>query len=143
MLNNFRKLTEKSFFKFLIVGGTAFVIDYGSFYTLYFILGITLYIANSISFGLGLITSFLLNRLWTFSNRNFTKKAHHQFGFFSALALVNLFLSNVFIGLLNHIGISPRFGKIITIAVIAIWNYHLYKKLIFTEQRSAAKDLKD
>lgn len=143
MLNNFNKLTRSSTFRFLLVGGSAFIVDYGSFYALYYGLGIALYIANSFSFGLGLVISFMLNRLWTFGDRNFTKKAHHQLGFYSLLAIINLFLTNVFVGLLNHVGVGPRIGKIITIAVIAAWNFYIYHKFIFTEQKSITKDLAD
>lgn len=133
-------MLDRPSIRFLIVGGFTFVVDYGSFFILFTALNEALYVANSISFTLGLITSFSLNRAWTFSNNNFAKRVSHQFGSYLVLALTNLLMSNVFVGLLRHIGVNPRIGKIITIAVISIWNFFMYKKFIFTPEKSDSKN---
>jgi putative flippase GtrA len=132
---NLKQRVSKSFLKYIGVGIVAFGVEYGSFYALYLNAKWPLYFANSISFGLGLLTSFLLNRLWTFGGKNYQKKAAHQLSFYIALALINLLLTNVFIGVLEKIGTNPRIGKLVAMVITSLWNYFLFKALIFTHRR--------
>jgi putative flippase GtrA len=116
------------------VGVVAFCAEYGSFYGLYVEAKWPLYIANSISFGLGLLTSFLLNRLWTFSHKKYQKKPAHQFSFYMILALINLVLTNLLVGWLKFMGVNPRIGKLAAMIITSLWNYILFKLIIFTHQ---------
>ena len=132
-----RKLPiSQSLFKYLAVGVVAFGVEYGSFYGLFFGAGWPLYAANSISFGLGLLTSFSLNRLWTFGHKSYQKRATHQLGFYVTLALVNLLLTNVFVDLLTQLGMNPRFGKLVAMLITSLWNYFLFKFLIFNHKKN-------
>jgi putative flippase GtrA len=130
------KLTEESFSRYVLAGAGAFVIEYGSFYLMYVRLKGPLYLANSISFGLGLLTSFLLNRLWTFGHKSYSKRTAHQLSFYITLALVNLLLTNVLVGLLKQVEVNPRIGKLIAMIVTSLWNYVLFKAIIFTHRKN-------
>jgi len=124
---------SKSLKRYIIVGSIAAIIEYGSFYGLYFGLHWPLYIANSISFGLALLTSFLLNRLWTFKGKeSYNKKTIHQFGYYLTLSFINLLLTNIVIGVFWHIGINPSRGKLIAMVITSLWNYVIFKQTIFT-----------
>lgn len=125
-------------FKYLTVGVTAVVVEYGSFTLMYGVADWQLYVANSISFTLGLLTSFFLNRLWTFghADKSYSKKASHQLGFYVALAITNLLLSNILIGLLSQI-LDPRYAKLIVMAGPPIWNYLIFKFVIFNHRKPA------
>lgn len=127
---------SESLLRYLVVGVAAFSIEYGSFYGLYIAVKWPLYLANSISFGLGLLISFLLNRLWTFGGGTYRKKTAHQFGFYIALALINLLLTNLLVGWLKYLGTNPRIGKLAAMLITSLWNYILFKAIIFNRHDS-------
>ena len=134
---------SKSLQKYLYVGAGAFAMEYGSFYLMYEVLHIPLIIANSGSFGLGLLTSFLLNRFWTFSTKEYSKKAAHQFGFYVTLALINLVLTNLIVEWLGHMGFNPKYGKLVAMIVTSLWNYMLFKVIIFSHKKTVPSDQPD
>jgi len=128
---------SQSLAKYLIAGVGAFLVEYGSFYGMYFGLKWPLWVANSISFGLGLLTSFWLNRLWTFGHKSYSKKTAHQLGFYTGLALINLLLTNLLvIGLKHFAAVDPKYGKLAAMVITSLWNYILFKAIIFTHRDS-------
>ncbi len=135
-----RKILEidlgKPLFKYLIVGGCAFVVEFGSFYGLYAGLEWPLYLANSTSFCLGLLTSFCLNRLWTFKHDTYHRKTAHQFGLYVGLALINLMLTNLFVEGFVWLGANPQVSKLAAMIITSAWNYILFKVIIFAQHKS-------
>lgn len=124
---------QKSFVKYLIAGGGAAVAEYGSFALLYHA-SHRVAVANSVSYLFGLLTSFLLNRYWVF-NHGQHRKVVSQMILYAILVCVNLGLINVVIIVLAYFGISPYIGKLAAMAVIVVWNFVVYNKVIF--RRSA------
>lgn len=118
-----------------MAGATAVVVEYGSFYILYLLFGLHLYIAHSVSFLLGLFTSFSINRFWTFYTKSYAKAATHQLGLYIALAATNLIITNLLIGWFNYLGIHPLVGKIFVVTIPPIWNFFLYKTVIFRRRK--------
>ena len=127
---------DRSLIKYLAVGITAFVIEYGTFYFLYMELGISLIVANSVSFFLGLLTSFAFNRLWTFGKRTYSKNTSHQLLLYFMLAFINLLLTNITVEILIKINIIPSIGKLAAMILTSLWNYVLFKRVIFKHHRS-------
>jgi putative flippase GtrA len=134
LLNTFwEDILRIGFHRYLVSGGSAFFLEYGSFFVLLNLLHVQLYLANSLSFALGLSVSFLLNRNWTFKKETYHRKSHHQFVMYLLLALLNLFMTNLIIGSLKHFGLSPLVGKIIAMGLIIGWNFSLFNKVIFKQ----------
>lgn len=117
--------------RYLLVGSATFIIEYIVFYILYVFLHWNLLLANSLSFGVGLATSFSLNRIWAFKQQEFQRPVHHQAMLYIALALTNLFINNAIVASLNAVGLDPRIGKIVAIATIALWNFLIFRAIIF------------
>lgn len=130
------KLIESNLSRFLLSGGVTFVCEYVIFYLLFAILSWNLLIANSVSFGVGLAVNFLLNRQWAFKKATFQRKTQHQVGMYVMLAIINLLLTNLIVSGLNEVGLDPRIGKIVAIVLIAISNYYIYRRLIFSGETS-------
>src|SRR4051812_31833161 len=105
-------INKNQVLRYLMVGATAFAIEYGLFFILYVIFEWHLLIANSLSFVAGLCASFLLNRVWAFKKTEFERAVHHQALIYSILATANLFISNIMITFLKNVGLDPRLGKI-------------------------------
>lgn len=132
------QILNKSLTKYLLIGGLAFAIEYGTFYILYIGLHIGLVIANSFSFILALLTSFTLNRLWTFGYQEYNKKAAHQLSFYVVLASINFILTNLIVEGLAALSLNPKIGKLIAMITTSLWNYILFKIIIFTHKESAS-----
>jgi putative flippase GtrA len=125
-------LLKHSFARYVLVGGVAFVTEYTSFYGLFVGLKIPLLLANALSFCLGLLVAFGLNRLWVFSAHEYDKAAHHQLGLYISLAVINLFLTLALVASFTHLGIKPTFGKLIAMVITSSWNFILLRFLVFT-----------
>jgi putative flippase GtrA len=104
---------------------------------LYIFVHWNLLLANSLSFIVGLSISFMLNRIWAFKEDNYQRKFHHQALIYIVLALSNLVINNLIVSGLKAAGLDPRIGKIIAIATIAVWNFMVYKYIIFKSVRTS------
>jgi putative flippase GtrA len=130
----------RPFVRFLVVGSGAFMVEYGTFYAMYSSRS-PLIVANSVSFGLGLLTSFILNRLWTFSHKEYAKKPAHQLTYYVILALINLLLTNLFVELFSFYGVTPKLGKIFAMLLTSSWNYFIFQRLIFIHKKSETQPI--
>ena len=117
--------------KYIVSGGIAFCSEYVAFYGLYVVFHWPLLAANTISFGLGVIISFTVNKLWTFGGTPHKSAAHRQLGMYIMLAIINACFVNVAVWGLRNAGVDPRIGKLVVMLVIPVWNYFIFKKVIF------------
>jgi putative flippase GtrA len=115
---------------FLLSGGTAALVDYSTFLCMFYIFSAAVVVANIISFSAGLVTSFLLNKKLVFKG-NHEKGTHVQIAIYISLALLNLIISSAAIDYLHSMGVAAAVAKFILIGVVAIWNYFIFRKLIF------------
>ena len=121
---DYRKLT-----KFIISGGLAAVTEYSSFFVLFNIAHLFLIGSNVASFLMGFVVSFTLNRSWLFKSNGGIKR---QLTSYLILAVVNLVISNLLLLTLVHVLTLPvLIAKIISMILIAMWNYVFFSKLIF------------
>ena len=120
----------RSIVRFLVSGGLAAIVEYAVFLLLQLFLGNhLLFIAQTISFLCGFVTSFTLNKKWVFKSGG---NVRGELMRYATLAAVNLVLTNVVIWLLvNDLHISAWIAKIAVMAMVVAWNYIIYKKIIF------------
>lgn len=81
----------KRFSKFLAVGATGFVVDFGVFNLLLKALSFPPVLAQAISFTLAAINNFLWNRYWTYPDSR-SKPILRQFGMFFVLSVIGLLI---------------------------------------------------
>ncbi len=124
--------------RYLVVGGSVYVLELiviavaQSF-------GATAIESVTLSYVVGLIVSFLLQKLFTFRD----KRLHHtivipQVIAVTLLVLFNLGFTVLVTKLLAHAW-SPVVTRTLALAITTIWNFYLYKTRIFTpshEQQS-------
>jgi putative flippase GtrA len=127
-----------SFLKYVITGGLAFVSEYSSFLLLFKVLQLHLYLAASVSFIVGLIISFVLNRMWSFRSEEFTRSQRQQVGLYLSLAAINLGLTNLFIFAAVNLGILEEIAKVIAMALVVAWNFLIFKFVIFKNEDGTA-----
>jgi len=129
------KSSHLKFIKFLLSGGSAASVEYGSFLVLIILLNVPILGANIVSFLCGLGVSFLLNRVWVFKSAGQKKS---EFARYFLLAVINLLLSTVIMGaLVYNVGMSENFAKLIVMVLIASWNFVIFSKLIFKSKKEA------
>jgi len=100
-MNQFRK----EMFRFIIAGASAVSIDLVSYYFLQFL--IVTNIAKGISFILGTVVAYFINKYWTFEK---SKKSYSQILKFGILYLfslsVNVLINHMVLDILNHVLIA-------------------------------------
>ena len=126
----------KEFLRYTIVGGSAFIIDFGAmciFQELVF-KGQHVYIAVFIGYILGLIYNFILSNSYVFKN-GFEKikgKEILSFIIFGIIGLIGLVLTELLMYLfINIIAMWYIFAKIISAGIVLFWNYLARKMIIY------------
>jgi putative flippase GtrA len=124
-------LYNHHFVRYLVVGGSTFVIDFGILYTLHGKFGIGIAAATSISYWVSIIYNFVLNRYWTFDAREKESLQRHITTYFFLLILNYLFAVTFVSFASDHINYIA--AKAIAVLFQMIWTYPVYKKFIFVE----------
>jgi putative flippase GtrA len=125
-------LYKHHFIRYLVVGGTTFIIDFGILYLLHGELKVNIAIATSISYWISIIYNFILNRYWTFDVREKESLKKHISTYF-VLLVVNYIFAVIFVSIMSHY-INYIIAKAIAVGIQMIWTYPIYKKLIFVRQ---------
>nr|WP_255424293.1 GtrA family protein [Cellulomonas sp. HLT2-17] len=118
--------------RFLVVGGGAALLELAIFQVLA-LAGMGPVAANALSFLVGMTTSFVGYRLWSFAGDH-DLPIGGQFGAYATLALVNVGASSLVIHALVTAGLWPLIAKVSCMVLIACWNYLLLNRLIFRRQ---------
>src|SRR5512135_1041483 len=118
----------KRFAKFLAVGITGFIVDFGVFNLLYKALNFNPVLAQAISFTLAAINNFLWNRYWTYPDSR-SKPILRQFGQFFLLSVIGLLIRTPIFSLLSGPATSlvdtVPFGPFAGLLNFAITTIHL------------------
>ena len=123
-------LYHHHFVRYLVVGGTTFIIDFGLLISLHSSLGIGIAAATSVAYWASIIYNFVLNRYWTFDTGEKESLQRHITTYLMLL-IVNYFFVVIFVSYSsNHI--SYILAKAIAVAIQMVWTYPVYKKWIFT-----------
>jgi putative flippase GtrA len=125
-------MRQKLFIRYLAVGALAYLIEMGSLYGLNHVLGLSPVYSVAISFWVGFIAAFLLQKLVTF--KNYEKRAHkvaRQIVVYSLLTAWNYGFTLLAVKLLS--GVTSVFIiRTGVILVVALWNFAIYKRLFGT-----------
>lgn len=120
------------FIKFCIVGLINSLVDLGLFYILTLpFLSLPVITANSISFTTAVLCSYLLNRNFTFRDKNHTTSFTNGLFKYLVVGITGLLLSNLIIYLIID-DFGPLLAKIISIGIVVFWNYLATHYLVFS-----------
>ena len=120
-------------FKFGVVGGTAFLIDYGVLIALTELWGINYLISSGISFVVSVIYNYILSVGWVFEvDENGDKRK--EFVIFIVLSLIGLGLNQLLMWVfVSMIHIFYMVAKIIVTAIVMLYNFITRK--LFLEKK--------
>ena len=151
----------KRFSKFLVVGTTGFIVDFGIFNMLLRAFSFPPVLAQAISFTLAAINNFTWNRYWTYPDSR-SKPILRQFGMFFVLSVIGLLIRTpifalfsgpmvtlvesmqygVFAGLINfitgtlHISIEQlglNLALVIAVLVVLFWNFFSNRFITYSD----------
>ena len=113
--------------KFGVVGGIAFVIDYGILFLLAKVIGLNELISAAISFIISLTFNYFLSTKWVFEAKKQTPK---EVIIFVLLSVVGLGINEVLIYLgTKKLGIDVMMVKLFATAIVMVYNF-ITRKLI-------------
>ncbi len=118
-------------FRYIFVGGAAFIVDFGSLYIFTDFLGIYYLISAAIAFILGLVANYALSITWVFNRRTLDSRAF-EFGIFAVIGIIGLILNEVIIWFFTaELQFYYLLSKIISAIIILFWNFFARKLVLF------------
>ena len=131
LLKNQTNRTHIQFFRYIFVGGAAFLVQFGSLYVFTSIFSIYYLISATIAFILGLIANYALSISWVFNKRTLDN-IWSEFTIFTVIGVVGLFLNDLFMWFFtDYVGLYYLLSNIIAAALILFWNFFARKFTLF------------
>lgn len=118
------------FFRYVFVGGFAFIVD---FLTLYILKRYMHYlIAIAIAFILGLVVNFILSKKVVFTEDAVVSKVESEFTLYGIIGLIGLGLTELLVFILKDLAkLDVMLSKVIAAIIVLIWNFLARKYLIY------------
>jgi putative flippase GtrA len=116
-------------FRYTLVGGLAFLVDFGSLAALKELVGLPSLVAASLAFLLGLTTNYLLCLAWVFKQRKLSSPVA-EFLIFAGVGVVGLGINaGVIWALEGPIGLY--YSKLVSTVVVYLWNFFARRLTLF------------
>lgn len=125
-------LYRHHFVRYLLVGGTTFIIDFAILISLHGGLSIGIAAATSVAYWVSIIYNFTLNRYWTFDVWEKESLQRHITTYF-LLLIFNYFFAVIFVSYMSD-HINYVIAKAIAVGIQMTWTYPVYKNLIFVKK---------
>lgn len=120
--------------KFGVVGGTAFLIDYGLLLFFTDICGIWYLLSSFLSYSISTVFNYWASMKFVFKGKEDMGKGK-EFTIFVTLSLMGLGVNQVGMwGFVDGFGMDYKWAKIIVTAIVMVWNFITRK--IFLEEKS-------
>ena len=116
--------------RYVVVGGIAFVVDFGLLWLLTERCGLHYLLSATISFVAGLVVNYLMSLAWVFGQSKMQSR-WGEFLIYAAIGVIGLGLNNLLLWLFtDKIGLYYLLSKIVTAALVMLWNFFA-RRLLF------------
>ena len=128
------------FFRYCFVGGIATLVEGGALWLIqHFIFkeadGLYVFISQAIAFVLGLITNFVLSKLFVFQEKSEKTNAAGEFIVYGVIGAVGLGIKELLLWIFNvKIGWHYMLVWVISTIIVLIWNYAARKLLLYSKK---------
>ncbi len=121
---------HSQFARFLLVGGSTALVDFVLLVLFVEVFSVYYLVASGAAFIVGLILNYLVCRSWVFQGGKYGQMI--EFLAFCTGGGIGLGLNQIILLLfVGHFSLDYRLSKIISIAVVTLWNFLTKKYLIF------------
>lgn len=125
----------KQIAKFGIVGGLAFVIDYGLLILLTEAAGLNYMLSSAVSFTVSVIFNYILSVFWVFDVDNKNREQGRNFTIFLILSVVGLGFNQSLMWLqVEQLRFHYMLAKIFSTAIVMVYNF-ITRKLFLEKKR--------
>lgn len=119
------------FFRYIFVGGIAFLVDGGSLFLIE-LMGIHYLIAAVFSFVLGLTANFIMSKLMVFNGSGANTNSGIEFIVYGVIGVIGLGITEVIMYFFtDKLGLYFMVSKIIAAAVVLVWNFMARKIILY------------
>lgn len=129
----FRDPTDDIFlqlFRYIFVGGTAFVVDFFFLYFFSDICGIYYLISAVLSFIISVLVNYLMSTKWVFNQDNIQNKVL-EFNLFILISTIGLGFTEILLYFFTDIvGLYYLISKVIAAIIVLFWNF-LARRIMF------------
>ena len=122
--------------KYLVVGGSAFVIDFGLLVLLKSGVGLPAWLSAAVAFAVSTLYSFLLQRKVTFSADLHVGHSAFRYGI---LLAANMLLTAGIVEAFDQYLDMYVIGKVVSTILTMLWNFPLMKYWVYPRQTAAAE----
>ena len=118
------------FFRYVFVGGTAFVVDFFFLYFFSDICGIYYLVSAVFSFIISVLVNYVMSTRWVFNQDNIENKVV-EFNLFMLISTIGLVVTEILLYFFTDIcGIHYLISKIISAVIVLFWNF-LARRVMF------------
>lgn len=139
--------TRIQFFRYLFVGGSAFVVDFSLMWIFVELVKINVILATTMSFCIALTVNYTLSIFWVFTHSNINSRLA-EFTIFALIGIVGLGINEIIIALfqfklatMNLFGslLNTKdyyiVGKLVATGVVFIWTFSARKLILFSKRK--------
>lgn len=118
-------------FRYIIVGGIAFLVDYGLLFSLTEFLHFHYLLSATISFIAGLLVNYTISTCWIFRHSKLDNRLM-EFIIYSLIGVIGLLINNAMLYLLtDYFHVHYMYSKLIAAAIVMGWNFVGRKIILF------------
>ncbi|MBQ9025720.1 MAG: GtrA family protein [Methanobrevibacter sp.] len=117
-------------FRYVFVGGTAFIVDFFFLYFFSDICGIYYLISAVLSFIISVLVNYIMSTKWVFNQDNIENKVL-EFNLFILISTIGLVFTEILLYFFTDIvGLYYLISKIVSAIIVLFWNF-LARRVMF------------
>lgn len=135
-----KKYLSHSLVRYILVGGSAYAVELLILFSLHKLIGLSATTATAISFWVSIVTSFFLQKIFSFKNyQKQVKMLSGQFTAYGILVLFNYCFTVLVVAFFpdNLLLLS----RTLALAVVTVWNYLFYRQLFSNKKVDIERQL--